>query len=154
MGRGEGSGPLRTFTRYVLLEAPGWVLAALVALALHQWAGLSPVVCAVAVAAWILKDFVVYHWVRDAYAGGGRTPKESLLDSTGVVVKPLRPVGVVRLGAELWRAEPALEGQEIPRGRHVRVEEVRGLTLRVAETDAPARAGVAPPAGEKTAGDG
>jgi membrane protein implicated in regulation of membrane protease activity len=143
------SGPLRTFTKFVLFEAAGWVLAVLVALALHEWAGLSPIVCAVLVAAWILKSFVTYPSVRKAYAGGTRTPQESLLDSTGVVVKPLRPVGIVRLGSELWKAEPAVDGQEIPRGRRVRVTEVRGLTLRVAETAATAGAGADPPAGRR-----
>jgi membrane-bound ClpP family serine protease len=125
---------------------PGWALAALVAVALHEWAGLSPVGCAVLAAAWIVKDFVIYPWVRDAYAGEGPSPKESLLDSIGVVVKPLRPVGIVRLGSELWRAEPVAEGREIPRGHYVRVEEVSGLTLRVAETSAEARDGCLPSA--------
>jgi membrane-bound ClpP family serine protease len=117
----------------VLFESPGWVLAALVALALHEWAGVSAVLLAALVAAWVAKDLVIYPWVRDAYTGRGRTPKESLIDSTGVVVKPLRPLGIVRLGSELWRAEPAAGREEIPSGRRVRVEEVRGLTLVVAE---------------------
>ena len=130
------------------------MLAALVAVALHRWAGLSPVVGAVLVAAWIVKDFVIYPWVRDAYTGDSPSPTEGLRDATGVVVKPLRPVGIVRLGSELWRAETAGDGREIPCGRQVRVEEVRGLTLRVAETATPTSAGPDPSAEEKPVSDG
>jgi membrane protein implicated in regulation of membrane protease activity len=94
----------------------------------------SALAIALLVVVWIGKDLVIYPWVRDAYAGDSQGPKELLLGQTAVVVKPLRPVGVVRLGAELWRAEPEREGIVIPRGRVVRVREVRGLTLVVTET--------------------
>jgi membrane protein implicated in regulation of membrane protease activity len=124
---------LRTFTRYLLLESPGWLLAILVAVALHRWLGVSAPAIALLVVVWIGKDLVFYPWVRDAYAGDTHGPKELLLGQTGVVVKPLGPVGVVRVGAELWRAEPEKAGTVTPRGRAVRVREVRGLTLVVTE---------------------
>lgn len=114
-----------------MLEAPGWVLAALVATALHRWLDLSAITGALLVAAWILKDLVLYPWLREAYAGDGRSPKEKLVGQTAVVVEPLGPLGAVRLGAELWRAESASAGATVPRGQAVRVTEVRGLTLVV-----------------------
>ncbi len=117
----------------MLFESGGWALAVLVAIALHEWAGLSTVVCVVLVAAWVAKDFVIYPRVRDAYRGEGRTPMEDLLHSTGVVVKPLRPAGLVRLGSELWRAEPAAPGREIPRVRRGVGGDVRpGIVVSIA----------------------
>jgi membrane protein implicated in regulation of membrane protease activity len=123
---------LRTFTRYLLLESPGWAVAVLVAVVLHRWLGLSAWWGAALVVAWVGKDVVLYRFVREAYSADARTPKELLLGKEAVVVKPLRPVGVVRLRGELWRAEAA-GGSAIARGRPVRVQEVRGLTLLVVE---------------------
>jgi len=128
---------MRTFTKYLLLEAPGWALAALVAVALHRWFGLSTLAGMVLVALWIAKDFVLYRWVRHAYVGDERSPKDKLVGQTGVVVEPLEPAGIVRLGSELWRAEPVPEGVSMPRGRRIRVAEVHGLTLRVVDTEGP-----------------
>jgi membrane protein implicated in regulation of membrane protease activity len=121
------------FAKYLLVKVPDWALAALVAGLLHRRLGLSPVVLAVLLALWIGKDLVMYRSVRDAYVAEGPSPREDLVGRTGVVEKPLRPVGMVRIGGELWRAEPAAPGAGFSRGRRVRVEEVRGLTLRVTE---------------------
>jgi membrane protein implicated in regulation of membrane protease activity len=121
------------FAKYLLLEVPGWILAGLIAVLLHRWMGLSPLAAGLIVALWIGKDVVLYRSVRDAYVAEGPSPTDRLLGRTGVVVEPLRPIGMVRLGGELWRAEPAAEGGAIPRGRRVRVEGVRGLLLSVAE---------------------
>jgi membrane protein implicated in regulation of membrane protease activity len=121
------------FAKYLLVEVPEWILAGLIAVLLHRWLGLSPVVAALLVALWIGKSIVQYRSVRDAFVAQGRSPREDLVGRTGVVVKPLRPVGMVRVGGELWRAEPASPGASLSPGRRVRVAEVRGLTLRVAE---------------------
>jgi len=101
-----------------------------VAVALHRWLGLSAWWGAALVVAWVGKDVVLYRFVREAYSGDARTPKQLLVGKEAVVVKPLQPVGVVRLGGELWRAEEAA-GTAIGRGCRVRVQEVRGLTLVV-----------------------
>jgi membrane-bound ClpP family serine protease len=46
----------------------------------------------------------------------------------------LDPRGIVRLGAELWRAEVTPRTTPIPTERPVRVTAVHGLTLVVVET--------------------
>jgi membrane protein implicated in regulation of membrane protease activity len=120
------------FAKYLLVEVPEWVLVAVLAVLLHRWLGLSPVAAALLVVLWIGKSIVQYRSVRDAFVARGRSPREDLVGRTGVVVKPLRPAGLVRIGGELWRAESAAPGGT-SRGRRVRVEEVRGLILRVTE---------------------
>jgi len=137
-----------------MLEAPGWVLAAFIAMALHRWVDLSVVTGSLFVAAWIVKDLVLYPWLRDAYAGDGQSPKEALVGRTAVVVEPLQPVGIVRVGAELWRAESVAAEVPVSRGQRVRVEGVEGLTLRVTETGGPSRTVGSPAPSGATGGRG
>lgn len=124
-----------TFVKYLLLEAPGWVLAGLVGLLLHRWAGLSATLVGTLLAVWVGKDVVLYPWLKDALSGDVPSESDKLLGQTGVVETDLHPVGVVRLGAELWRARPAPGGTAICAGRSVRVTAVRGLTLIVVEVE-------------------
>lgn len=123
-----------TFVRYLLLESPGWLLAALIAALAHRWLGLSVDIAVTFVGIWVAKDLLLYPWLKDALAGEAPTPAEKLVGQTGVVVEPLAPRGIVRLGAELWRAEASPRDTPIEDGRRVRVTAVRGLTLVVVES--------------------
>ena len=118
-----------------MLEIPGWLLAGLAALALHEWLGVSAGLTGTLLAIWVLKDLLLYPWLKDALAGSTRSEADKLAGAAGVVEKPLDPIGVVRLGAELWRAEASPRETPIPVGRRVQVKAVRGLTLVVAEAD-------------------
>ncbi len=122
---------------YVLLQVPGGLLAALLLwLAVHLgwlsagwalglWLG------------WVLKDCALYPMVRDAFRStDGRS--EPLIGRRGVVAESLAPQGLVRLGGEIWRAEPLAPGESIVAGCAVVVRAVHGLTLLVeAEGGAP-----------------
>jgi membrane protein implicated in regulation of membrane protease activity len=119
-----------TLRRYLLIESPGWVLAGFVAAMAHRWLGLPAGLAGLAVALWIVKDLVLYPWLRAAFEDSPPSELQKLVGSSGVVQIPLDPVGVVRLGHELWRAEA---DRAIPTGRSVRVRAVRGLTLQVVE---------------------
>jgi membrane-bound serine protease (ClpP class) len=64
------------------------------------------------------------------------TGKEELLGEEGEVAEPIGAdagTGMVRVHGELWRAA-APAGQSIPKGAHVRVRGIEGLTLKVEET--------------------
>jgi membrane protein implicated in regulation of membrane protease activity len=124
-----------TFVKYLLLEGPGWVLAVLVGVLLHEWAGLSATFVVTLLAVWVGKDIVLYPWLKDALSGDVASEADKLLGRTGVVETDLDPVGVVRLGAELWRARPGERETAIPEGRSVRVTAVRGLTLMVVDAE-------------------
>ncbi|MFN2590805.1 MAG: nodulation protein NfeD [Actinomycetota bacterium] len=56
--------------------------------------------------------------------------------AVGVVLRDLDPTGVVLLAAEEWTAWT--EGEPIPRGARVRVEQVHGLRLSVVPVEEPA----------------
>ena len=121
----------RTFVRYVALEAPGWVLAGWLAWWLAAQAIVAPWLAALGWALFVVKDFALYPWLRDAYAAGNPDAAAQLVGRTGLARERIDPSGYVRIGAELWRAELAAGGAPIDAGASVRVREVRGLTLIV-----------------------
>ena len=76
---------------------------------------------------------------------GATTRDQELVGVEGVVLRDLRPRGVVQIASEHWTAE-ALSGT--PRkGEHVRVVEVDGLKLKVEPVEAPAVASSGPQGG-------
>ncbi len=121
----------RTFVRYVALETPGWVLAAVVAWWLTAKAGIAPWLAALGWTLFVIKDFALYPWLRDAYAVSDPSAATLLVGRTGIARERIDPEGYVRVGAELWRAELAPGCAAIDAGAHVHVCEVRGLTLIV-----------------------
>jgi membrane protein implicated in regulation of membrane protease activity len=123
-----------TFVRYLLLESPGWLLAALIATVAREWLGISVEIAVTFVAIWVAKDLLLYRWLKGALMVEAPSEADKLVGQTGVVVNPLAPRGIVRLGAELWRAEASPRGTPIAEGRPVRVTAVRGLTLVVVES--------------------
>ncbi|HYH60755.1 MAG TPA: nodulation protein NfeD [Solirubrobacterales bacterium] len=92
----------------------------------------APLIIAVAVFFGIATIFVGRK-VAQAHKGKVYTGHEEMISSEGDVRVPIDPVGQVFVLGALWRAEPVseLEGEVIPTGARVRVEEVEGLTLRV-----------------------
>ncbi len=118
--------------KYLLLQIPGWILVGgLLALGVLWW-GLSQRLALALFAAWLLKDAVLFPFLRVAYeSGGGSGGADALVGARGVASQSLDPGGYVRVGSELWRAEVADGTQPIPRGGGVRVRDVRGLTLLV-----------------------
>jgi membrane-bound serine protease (ClpP class) len=67
------------------------------------------------------------------------TGKEELIGEVGEVTEAVEPpggVGMVFVHGELWRAA-ARGGEEIPKGTHVRVKKVAGLTLEVEPVKTP-----------------
>jgi membrane protein implicated in regulation of membrane protease activity len=100
------------------------VLAAAVA-----WWDLPRTAAALLFGVWVLKDLALFPVLRIAYeprSGGGFA---ELAGARAIAREPLAPLGYVRIGGELWRAEAA--SGFVPRGAPVRVVAVRGLTLVV-----------------------
>jgi membrane protein implicated in regulation of membrane protease activity len=57
------------------------------------------------------------------------TGSEGMIGLEGMVVNPLEPRGMVRVGSEYWKARST--GRNIPAGDRVEVVAMDGLTLRV-----------------------
>ncbi len=121
----------RVLGKYLLLQAPSWVLLTLGLLIARRWIEIAPWLFAALVGGWVAKDLLLYPFVWRGYASGASVPGRPSRDSRGIVVRELAPSGYVEVDGELWRAE-IFEGKEsIPEGKRVRVRDVRGMTLLV-----------------------
>jgi membrane protein implicated in regulation of membrane protease activity len=120
-----------TFAKYLMLEAPGWVLAAVVLAFFARRGDLAPTTAALLLAIFVIKDFALYPLLKGAYEDGDPAGTASLVGAVGTAQKRLDPEGYVRVGSELWRAVVAREQAPVETGAPVRVLEVRGLTLHV-----------------------
>lgn len=117
--------------KYLVLQIPGWILAAVGLALLKQWVDL-PLWAALGIfLVWVIKDMVLFPFVRQAYESSGRTGAEQLIGAEGIATEPLAPSGYIRVGRELWRAEALGTDTPIAPGSRVRVQGVRGLTLLI-----------------------
>lgn len=119
---------MATWQRYWLFQVPGLgVVAVLVVLAAY-WFGLPGWTIPFALGVWIVKDVLMYPFLKSAYEGPKPTGPESMVGSLGTVTEDLCPRGYVKIGPELWRAESA---EPIRIGRSVRVTGCEGMTMQV-----------------------
>ncbi len=121
----------RTIARYTLFQIPDLILLSLGLAAAVRWWDFPVLAAYGMVALWIAKDVILYPILRVAYDVGGSSGVDGILDALGVVTQPLVPSGYVRLGSELWKAEPVCDSETISVGSAIRVVELRGLTLIV-----------------------
>jgi membrane protein implicated in regulation of membrane protease activity len=136
----------RRLLRYALFQVPEAIfVAALLAAAVHWW-DWSPGFALLLLAAWLIKDAVLYRFVGIAYAPDSELQRDPLIGARGVVTRPLEPSGWVRVGAERWRAVARDPGARIPAGTAVCVRARRGLTLVVEPGEAPGPEPESPPA--------
>lgn len=127
---------MSTFTKYVLLQVPSWLILAFLLIGLRHWIDLPLWVAVGLFALWVVKDFVLYPFVRSAYESNAPTGSKQLIGAQGVVHEQLDPNGYVQVNGELWRAIAEPSDQPIPSGTPIRVREADGLTLIVsADTD-------------------
>ncbi len=126
----DGARTSRVVLRYAAFQLPGFAAMLLGATVAHEWFEVPAWIAACAVLLWMLKDAVMFPFVRRAYEpGDGRTPRD-VNGALGVADETLDPNGYVRIGSELWRARGPT-GASIGKGQTVRVTGVRGLTVSV-----------------------
>jgi len=127
----EGEQRLRPLTKYLVIQIPGWILAVVVLAVLSRWIDL-PLWAAVGLFfLWVAKDLILFPLLRPAYEAAGKRGVERMIGVQGIVEERLAPVGYIRVGSELWRAEALQTDKPIPLGSRVRVRGVRGLTLLI-----------------------
>jgi membrane-bound serine protease (ClpP class) len=122
---------MRPGSKYLLLQIPGWVIAAVAAAALWKWGGLRPSLAIGLLALWVAKDLVLYPLLRSAYESDVATGAERLIGELGVARGDLAPSGYVLVRGELWRAEVVPEGDAVSAGTPVRVVAASRLKLVV-----------------------
>jgi membrane protein implicated in regulation of membrane protease activity len=79
---------------------------------------------------WVVKDVVLFRFTWRAYDWNGGDKKVPI-GAQGIAKDRLAPIGYVKVGNELWRAEVAGDSPPIESGMNVRVKAVRGFTLLV-----------------------
>ncbi len=126
---------MSTLTRYLLLQVPGWLLAAAVVTGLYYWKGIPSWVAFSLFSLWVVKDLVMYPMLRTAYEPGVKTGSEQLVGAKGVAKEELAPHGYVRVRGELWRAEVEPSRSPISGGSPIRVLAAEGMTLIVEADD-------------------
>ncbi len=97
----------------------------------HHWLSLSTSACVLVFIGWLVKDVLFYPILKPHYNFKEREAHTWLLGEKAVTEEPLGPRGYVKLRGELWMAELSVGEPEVPKGETVRVEAVRGLTLKV-----------------------
>ena len=140
----------RRILRYVLFQVPGAAFFAALLAAAVRWWDWSPALAGGLLLAWLVKDAVMYRFVKVAYAPDSELERDPLLGARAVVTRPLEPWGWVRVGAERWRAVAAERSARIPVGTSVRVRERRALTLVVEPGEELGPDREAPPAGSRS----
>ena len=124
----QSARPLSPWQRYWLYQLPGIAIVASLAAVASQWLSLPLWACVLATLFWVAKDAALYPVVKASYRAGGPTGPASLIGSLGTVRDALDPIGLIKIGPELWKAKsssPAAAGDV------VQVVGCAGMTLLV-----------------------
>lgn len=122
---------MKTVSKYLLLQIPGWIILGAVLYFLWKEEWISTGVALGIFALGLLKDFVLYPFLKKAYEPGGKSGSDHLIGTRGIARDPLNPSGLIRINGELWRAQVEGENTPIHPGTEVRITAVRGFTLIV-----------------------
>lgn len=117
--------------RYALFQVPELLLVAIGLAALIGTGVLTMNVAALLLAAWIVKEVVLFPFVRRAYEPSDPTGTAGLVGAEAVVTERLDPAGRVRIGPETWAARLRVGSLPAEVGTAVCVKSVEGLTLHV-----------------------
>jgi membrane protein implicated in regulation of membrane protease activity len=122
---------MRVFGRYLLFQAAGWGVGALVLGCLLYWDAIPSWLAGVLMAALLAKDLILFPYVRNAYEPGASHGGEALLGATARVEHAIAPAGWVRIGAETWRARMLDGSTSSAAGEYVEVRGIEDLVLVV-----------------------
>lgn len=120
--------PRSPWRRYWLYQLPGIVIVAALAAVAAHWLSLPPWACVVATLLWVAKDAALYPVVKASYQAGSPTGPAALIGSLGTVRDALDPIGLIKIGPELWKAKSSAPAAA---GDVVRVVGCSGMTLLV-----------------------
>lgn len=119
----------------MVFQLPAWGIAVMLAWGLGRWTSIPSEWIGLGLVLYMLKDFVIFPWVKEAYEHRHHDASETLVGATARVVVTLDPKGWVQLGSERWRAERGGEGPALEIGAMVEVCELRGHTLVVRDSE-------------------
>ena len=120
----------KAVTYYTLLQIPEFFLLALILYGLYQWYGIQVWILTLIAVGWIVKDVILFFFVRSAYEMKKHTHDPRTKGATGITIESLDLLGYVEVNGELWQAKSA-EKKMIPAGEKVEVVDRQGLLLVV-----------------------
>ena len=124
---------MKVWIKYYSVQLPGWGIVAVLLWAAHRWLGLPVWLVFTIIFVDVVKDFVLYPYLRPAYEMNIRSGAEKLIGEQAEVRQTLSPEGYVWVAGERWRARHDPYGQPVLAGVLVRIVALEGLTLVVTE---------------------
>lgn len=122
---------MTTFQRYMLLQVPGWLIDIAVLAALMHWWNMPLWGAGGILALLVIKDFVLYPFLRVGYETNAKSGIEQLIGEPAVVKQTLNPEGYVLIRGELWKARATDRTLRLEPGASVRIESADGMLLLV-----------------------
>jgi membrane protein implicated in regulation of membrane protease activity len=122
---------MTAWKRYLLFQLPSWALVSTLVYLLAHWAIVSSAVAVLLVTAYMLKDLLLYRFLRRAYLPPPPGVVEQMVGLAGVTKQDLNPEGYIQVRGELWKAEAASPDIPIPAGTRVRITGAGGMMLKV-----------------------
>jgi membrane protein implicated in regulation of membrane protease activity len=129
---------MTTFQRYLWFQVPGCLVEVAVLAVAVRWWGLPLWAAAGIFALLVIKDLVLYPFLRPGYEARARSGTEQLIGERGVVKQRLDPEGYVLVRGELWKARLRPGQPPLDAPARIRVCGAEGMSLSVEE--APSRA--------------
>ena len=122
------------FWRYTAFQIPGWIIATVGAFWLHESLDVPTSIAFAILAAWVIKDYLLFPFLRSAYEVDRRLPIELMIGQKGKAVNELAPSGYIRVRGELWKATLKPAQDHIGEGKPVEVTGLDGTTLIVSRS--------------------
>ena len=123
--------PRPIYFRYILLNIPGLAAVILILIIIQHWVVLPLWLFWSVLGFWVVKDAVLFPFVRRAYDWEGPGRSRSMIGERGIAKERLAPTGYVQVRGELWRAVKIDDGPPIEMGQSVKIVKMDGLTLFV-----------------------
>jgi membrane-bound ClpP family serine protease len=127
---GNGKQRTRAVIKYVMVNLPAAVLVAAAMLYLEARKGLPVWLIWGVLVAWILKDVILFPFVRRAYEGGA-LEHQRFIEEIGTARERLAPEGYIQIHGELWHARVVSGKGVVEQEGSVIVKGIQGLTLLV-----------------------
>jgi membrane protein implicated in regulation of membrane protease activity len=120
----------RVLAKYWAMQLPATLILIVVLLSVRDVIGWPQWILWASLVAWVAKDAIFYPFVWRSYdAGYPMALPYRMEGANGVAVNRIDPLGFVRIGGELWRAELSQGEGPIEEGEKVRVKSRHGLIL-------------------------
>ncbi|HEX9787695.1 MAG TPA: NfeD family protein, partial [Candidatus Binatia bacterium] len=116
---------------YLLFQIPGWMITATVLAILWHWQFIPRWLAVAGFFGWLLKDLLLYPFLRRAYETDVKAGSAALVGAKGVAEEELAPHGYIRVRGELWRAVASPPDQVVNAGAVVEIVGADGMRVFV-----------------------